>query len=409
MRHGHVRRESLLYVVVAATRPRYCGVLLVAGLWLTAGLVCPGGLAAQKARRTPPPPPFAALFPLEEAWMITLPAPPTRPAARAGARLIVPVTSGALVALNWENGETVWSVPVRATTPPLPAGDVIYVGAGDTLHARDAVTGAERWTAHAPGTLQELAIADGRIVGAGAGIANAFDLTTGQSIWGKTLPPAGDVTGLAVAGDTAIASYADGRVVALAVADGREIWSRPIAGRPGPPLIRKDSVYVGSTDNRFYSLDVRTGKERWNWRTGGDVIGAAADAKAVYYSSLDAVVRAVNPGNGHQRWKRDGGTRAVAPPVVLDGSLVVPGLMPALSAFAPLTGVPQGTFDLPGGELSGAPIISPALVPRAVAVAVVLKDGRAFGLRALSLMFNESAPQPLSSLPGKPLTRERLP
>jgi len=40
---------------------------------------------------------------------------------------------------------------------------------------------------------------------------------------------------------------------------------------------------------------------------------------------------------------------------------------------------------------------------------VVLKDGRAFGLRALTLMFNESAPQLLLALPGKPLTRERLP
>jgi len=119
----------------------------------------------------------------------------------------------------------------------------------------------------------------------------------------------------------------------------------------------------------------------------------------------------VNAGNGHQQWKRDGGTRAVAPPIALDGSVVVPGLTPMLSGFAPLTGIPQGTFDLPGepGELSGTPIVSSTLVPRAVAVAVVLKDGRAYGLRALALMFNESAPQPLTALPGKPLTRERLP
>ena len=60
-------------MVVAATRPRYCGVLLVAALWLTAGAICPGGrLAAQNRKRLPPPPPFASLFPLEEAWTITL-------------------------------------------------------------------------------------------------------------------------------------------------------------------------------------------------------------------------------------------------------------------------------------------------------------------------------------------------
>ena len=69
---------------------------------------------------------------------------------------------------------------------------------------------------------------------------------------------------------------------------------------------------------------------------------------------------------------------------------------------------PQGTVELPG-DIHGAPLVAGVLVPRTVSVAVVLKDGRAFGLRSLSLMFNESAPQPLLALPGTPLTRERLP
>jgi outer membrane protein assembly factor BamB len=414
MRHGHVRRESLLYVVVAATRPRYCGVLLVAALWLTAGVVCPGRLAAQTRKRTPPPPPFAALFPLEEAWSVTLPALPSAPAARDGSRVFVPLVSQTLVALDWHTGETVWSVPLAATSAPLTANGMIYVGVGDTLHALDSATGAERWTAHAQGTLQQLAVAGTRVVAMGAGVAHAFDLATGQAIWNKTLPPAGDVTGIATAADAAYASYAEGRVVALSMADGREFWSREVKGRPSPPLVHDDSVYVGATDNRFYALDAKNGKERWTWRTGGDVIGAVASAtpkvKAVYYASLDAVVRAVNPGNGHQRWKRDGGTRAVAPPIALDGSLVVAGLSPSISAFAPLTGVPQGTFDLPGGgEVHGNPLVADTLVPRAVAMAVVVKDGRAFGLRSLTLMFNENPASPLLTLPGSPLTRERLP
>jgi hypothetical protein len=70
--------------------------------------------------------------------------------------------------------------------------------------------------------------------------------------------------------------------------------------------------------------------------------------------------------------------------------------------------VPQGTFELPG-ELNGQPLVSATLTPRTVAVVAVLKDGRAYGLRALSLMFNESAPRPVLELFGKPLTRERLP
>jgi hypothetical protein len=98
----------------------------------------------------------------------------------------------------------------------------------------------------------------------------------------------------------------------------------------------------------------------------------------------------------------------VAPPLALDGSVLVAGLTPLLSGFAPLTGQPQGTFDL-AGDVHGVPLVSDMLVPRAVSVAVVLKDGRAYGLRSLTLMFNEGTPQLLPVLPGKPLTRERLP
>jgi outer membrane protein assembly factor BamB len=167
-------------------------------------------------------------------------------------------------------------------------------------------------------------------------------------------------------------------------------------------------VFVGSTENRFVAYDVRTGKERWTWRTGGDMLGASADLKQVYYTALDAVLRAVNPGNGNQRWKHDTGTRPTAPPIALDGAVLVTGLSPALSAFASLTGVPLGTYELPG-DVAGTPLVQPSLVPRAIAVAIVLKDGRAFGLRALTLLFNESPRVPLTTLPGKPLQRERQP
>jgi outer membrane protein assembly factor BamB len=318
-----------------------------------------------------------------------------------------------LVALDWQTGDTVWSVPLAVTSPLLTADGGIYVGVGDSLRALDGTAGAERWRAQSAGTVLALArAAGGPIVAAGAGFVQAFEANTGRAIWTRQLPPAGDATGVALSGTAAFVGYGDGRLVALALADGREIWNRALGGRPSPPLAHERSVYVGATDNRFYAFDAKDGDVRWSWRIGGDVVGATADLKAVYYSSLDAVVRAVNPGNGHQRWKRDGGTRAVATPLILDGSLLVAGLSPALSAFHPLTGVPQGTFELPGeppGEISGAPLVAGTLVPRTVSVAVVLKDGRAYGLRSLSLMFNEQAPQPLPALPGKSLTRERLP
>jgi len=378
-------------------------------VWLTAAVICPRDVTAgQTPRKKPPAPPFAVLFPLEPAWAITLPAAPVRPAVRDGERWLVPLSSGALVAVSWEDGGTVWSVPLRATTAPVVGDGVVYVGGGDTLYALDPATGAGHWTSHAGGTLLALALAGSRVLGVGAGFAHAFDAGSGRELWARTLPAAGDPTGLAVSATALFVAYADGRIVALALADGGEQWARPIDGRPSAPLLLGNALFVGTTERRFYSLDAGSGKERWAWRTGGDVTGAAADAKAVYYTSLDAVVRAVNPGNGHQRWKRDAGTRAPVPPIALDGSVLVTGLSPTISAFAPQTGTPLGTLELPG-EVSGAPLVSPTLTPRQVAVVVVLKDGRVYGLRALTLQFNEAAPQPLAALPGQTLAREKLP
>ena len=398
---------------MAATRPRYCGVLLVAALWLTAGVVCPGGrLLAQTRKKTPPPPPFAALFPLEEAWSITLPALPVAAAARDESRVFVPLASDTLVALDWRSGDTLWSVPLKVTSPPVPAAGVVYVASAAAVHALDAASGATRWTAPLPTPARLLRIAGMRVLAIGPSAVAAFDGTSGAAQWTRALDDAGDPLGADTTGDAVFVSFEKGAVRRVATSDGALVWSRMVEGRPSPPLSHDDSVYVGATDNRFYALDAKDGKERWTWRTGGDVIGAVASVtpkvKAVYYVSLDAVVRAVNPGNGHQRWKRDGGTRAVAPPLALDGSVVVAGLAPSLSAFVPQTGAPQGTFDLPG-DVHGTPLVADTLVPRAVAMAVVLKDGRAFGLRSLTLMFNENPPSLLLTLPGGALTRERLP
>ena len=395
-------------MVVAATRPRYCGVLLVAALWLTAALVCPDArLAAQNVKRLPPPPPFAALFPLEEAWMITLPAPPAAPAARDGSHVYVPLASESLVALDWASGDMIWSTNLKATSAPVTANGVVYIGAGTSILALDAASGDTRWTANTDAT-QLLCLAGTRLIAVSSSTLRAFDAASGMAQWTQHLDDAGAPVGAQASGDALVVSFAKGAVRRLSLDDGHVIWTRSVEPRPGPPLVARNTAYVGSADNRFYALAIKDGKVRWTWRTGGAVTGAAADAKSVYYTGLDAVVRAVNPGNGNQKWKHDIGTRAVAPPVALDGSVLIAGLTPLLSGFAPLTGQPQGTFDLPG-DVHGVPLVSDTLVPRTVSVAVVLKDGRAYGLRSLPLMFNEGPPQLLLALPGKLLTRERPP
>src|SRR5690349_7911297 len=239
MRHGCVRRESLLYVVVAATRPRYCGVLLVAALWLTAGLVCPGQLAAQRTKRPPPPPPFAALFPLEAAWMITLPALPAAPAAHDDARVFVPLVSQQLAAFDWQHGDDLWSIPLAVTSAPVPANGVVYVAAGNAIHALDAATGAARWMSPSATPAQLVRLAGGRVVAIGTRGIQAFDAASGAAQWSRPLDDGGDPVGAAATTDSLIVTFAKGAVLRVALDDGRVMWTHTLGSRPSPPTALK--------------------------------------------------------------------------------------------------------------------------------------------------------------------------
>ena len=395
---------------MVATRTRYCGVWVWA-LWLTGAALCPPAADAGQAPRRKkiiPTPPFAVLLPAEEGWSITLPSPPAAAATHDDERMFVPLISSEVIAIDWETGETVWTAQLASLTSPVAGGNLVFVAAAEMLHALDATTGVEQWSVPTDGPLRVLRLQGSLLLGAGPGHAQAFEAASGRTRWTQILPPSGTPAGLVATSDAAVVTFADGPVFSLSLTDGHVRWRQMLPGTLTAPALADDYVYVGSSDNNFYSLDAGSGKTRWTWRTGGDIVGADADLKAVYYASMDTVVRAVNRGNGHQRWKRDIGTRPLVPPLALDGSVLVTGLAPTLSALAPLTGAPLGTYAAPG-EVFGSPLVIGSLKPRRVGLAILLKDGRAIGLRPLGLLFNEGARQPLQALPGKPVPRERLP
>jgi len=287
-------------------------------------------------------------------------------------------------------------------------GGIVFVASATAIHALDATTGAERWTTPVEHAVPLLRADAGRVLGAGSSGAIAVDASSGRVLWTQAAQDAGEPSGIASDRDALYVTFRAERAISLSITDGAVRWRASLPGVLGPPAVSHERVFIGSTDRRLYALDSRSGKVRWSWRTGGDVPGAAADARFVYYVSLDNVVRAVNPGNGNQRWKRDGGTRPLLPPLALDGSILVTGLSPTLSAFAPATGAPLGTYTAPG-EILGGPLITPTLQARGVGLIVVLKDGRVIGLRPTGLLFDEMPSQPFSALPGHSLQRERLP
>jgi outer membrane protein assembly factor BamB len=385
---------------VSSSRATICSVV---ALFLTQGIA-----SGQHPKRSGIREPIA-LLPAEQTWNVTLDAPTSAGGAMDAARVYVPLANDEVVALDRKTGEQLWSRAVDTAWPPLVHDGVVYL-AGSELQALDAATGETRWrvpltaTVRAPLTYDTgwlLAIVDpGEVLG--------FRAQDGMLIWRRAvaaLPIGSLVPG---EGDMVYLSLADGRVIALSMTDGVPRWEQRLPGTLSQVGWGPGRVLVGSTDNFLYALDSEDGSLEWKWRTGGDVIGASYGDDLVYIASLDNMVRAVNRGNGNQRWRRETGTRPLMAPLPFEGFALVAGTNPTLSAFIAKDGRAAGTFNAMS-DLQGAPLVDPDPKPYAVAIVLVMRDGKIAGLSPLELLFREQPQAPLTALPGRTLQRERSP
>jgi outer membrane protein assembly factor BamB len=214
--------------------------------------------------------------------------------------------------------------------PPVAVNGKVYVMDGHaTVSAIDARTGAQVWKADLRGKLKRdtvaygggLAIAEGKlVVASGYRFISQLDAETGAVLWrtqteqpvhaaptisgGRIFVVAVDNTLLtfdfatgkegwtyqalteparllsasspAVSGDTVVAAFGSGELIALRAANGNDLWSealsrasrtnalseiRDIAGRP---VIHQGDVVAVSHSGVLSSTDLRTGSPRWS-------------------------------------------------------------------------------------------------------------------------------------------------
>jgi outer membrane protein assembly factor BamB len=189
-----------------------------------------------------------------------------------------------VAALDAATGAQIWRTQVEAPmrgAPTVAQGRVFAVSADNEVFAFDAATGAESWTYQALVEPARFAIASSP----------------------------------AVLGDTVVAPFASGELVALRAQNGNELWTdvlsrasrtnalselRDIAGRP---VIYRGDVFATSNSGVFSATDLRTGARRWSqpvaalttpWPAGdvvyvmnkaGELICVARDSGQVYWVS----------------------------------------------------------------------------------------------------------------------------
>ena len=214
----------------------------------------------------------------------------------------------------------------------VATGQTLYTRTLSGVHAFDAETGEEIWTAAEDSVSQSPPTVVDGVVYCGGSVINALEAATGDEVW--TSDPFGG--GAFVSGPTVVNGMLYiGRATeirplyAIDAETGDEIWEFTGAdGRiDGAPHVVDGVVYVGSEDGSLYALDADTGSLEWAFsETNGEAIYGSPSVidDVVVFGTEARDLYAVDTGTGELSWSLSDdliGNRAS--PTVADGQLYV--------------------------------------------------------------------------------------
>jgi outer membrane protein assembly factor BamB len=310
-----------------------------------------------------------------------------------------------------------WQVSIGKATPgfsPVVTPTGVFAATSDgTLVRVDPATGRVVWRINAGQALTAGVGADSTIavVATGKGDVLAFD-PDGKPLW--TARVSSEVTAPpAVADGIAVVYSGDGRVFALATADGKTKW---VYQRQIPPLVVRNNagpvaarggVFVGTPGGRLIALDIATGAVGWdvsvatpkgateleriadvtsppvlddrqvcatafqgrtacfelirgtsNWsRDIGSLNGMTRDGKNVYIADDKDAVQALDKATGSSLWKQDAlAARRFGGPQLIGDYVGVVDLEGYLHLLATADGAYVGRTATDGSPATATPV-----------------------------------------------------
>lgn len=297
-----------------------------------------------------------------------------------------------LIAVDASNGHRRWSVRLRPERGhdrralgggiAADAGRVFVVTGFGFVAALDAISGREIWRTRADAPFHGAPTVVGNRMYAVTNDSElvALDTATGAVQWTyqAIAEPARILAASspAVDGDTVIAPFASGEVVALLAANGRRLWvdSLSRSGRltslsaindiAGRPAVEAGVVYAASHSGVLAAIDMRSGGRIWA-RSFASTQTPWVAGDVLFAVSVDGELAALDRATGNVFWvkqlrrfeKEDErkGRIAWTGPILVGGKLILANSLGEVIAVSPENGDISATRDV-GGPVFIPPI-----------------------------------------------------
>lgn len=259
-------------------------------------------------------------------------------------KVITAGRDGLVTVVDIYDGQQLQEIDLSVTLSSGVGGDdslwLLTTKQGELI-ALDALTGQVKWKVNVPSEVLSrpvvtvgsilLRTVDGQII--------SLDRSNGKTIWSyQQTKPALTLRGsglLVLARDRVYAGMANGRMVALSLANGDVIWDVILSSPQGHSEIQRlvdvDGraelfgyvLYVAGYQGRVAAIDVQKGQFLWA-RDFSTYTGVTVDAKAIYSSDERSHIWALDRFSGATLWKQEKlQARNVTRPVLFGDYLVV--------------------------------------------------------------------------------------
>lgn len=261
-----------------------------------------------------------------------------------GERVYLPLSDGSIISVWLADGRLSWRSEIGGVISASPVVDAknVYVAsesvpsltsaypqATGVLRALSRQSGLTSWMRTLPSPIRGVinVSANQLFASAADGRLYAIKKDTGEIKWLKyNSTPFSFLHSLE--GEVLYISDASGDIIAIEQEGGQTLWRyRTRKLLRVPVAVSANIVYTGTADGYVFAIDRVSGRNKWRVRTGAAVQAVRATEKCILATSLDNFIYCLAPQNGAKLWKRQLAGRIAAPPLVVNGSVLVAPLV----------------------------------------------------------------------------------